>query len=67
MDNEPFPPAVFFGAGWKLTFDHKPEFGGVSGGRSVVKTATASAFHSGVPTGGTATHRDGCAVLRSRH
>jgi hypothetical protein len=37
MDNEPFPPAGFFGAGWKLTFDHKPEFGGVSGGRSVVK------------------------------
>jgi HNH endonuclease len=29
---------------------HSPEFGGISGGRSVVKTATAFAFHSGVPT-----------------
>jgi len=28
---------------------HSPQFGGVSGGRSVVKTATAFAFYCGVP------------------
>jgi hypothetical protein len=34
-----YPDGVFF---------HTPDFGGVSGGRSVVKTATAFAFHCGV-------------------